>query len=103
MKYFLITYRFQKGTLDDWHAEIARFIGALDADPEQSGKISYRCLQSKAGPDCYHLATASDEGAAKALGERDFFTRYTEKCEAASGGTVEVTPLELVGETAYRP
>jgi hypothetical protein len=103
MKYFLIKYRFESGTREDWHAEIARFISALDADPALSGKISYRCLESKAGSDCYHLATAVDDQAAKTLGERDFFTRYTEKCEAASGGTVEVVPLELIGETAYRP
>jgi len=103
MKYFLITYRFQNGELAEWHAEIARFIAALDADPVLNGKISYRCLQSKAGPDCYHLATAFDEEAAKTLGERDFFARYTDKCEQVSGGTVEVTPMDLVGETAYRP
>jgi hypothetical protein len=103
MKYFLIKYRFESGTREDWHAEIERFISALDADPALSGKISYRCLKSKEGSDCYHLATAADDQAAKTLGERDFFTRYTEKCEAVSGGTVEVVPLELIGETAYRP
>ena len=38
---------------------------------------------------------------AKALQSRDFFKHYTERTrQAASGGEVTVTPIELIGETA---
>lgn len=103
MNYFLIKYRFAGGSKDEWHQEIARFIAALENDPTLSGKISYRCLRAKDDSGYYHLATAADDGAAKALGARDFFSRYTERSDVVSGGTVEVVPLELVAETQYRP
>lgn len=102
MKYFLIKYTFTTGSPDAWHAEIARFITALENDPELSGKISYRCMKSKNGPECYHLAAAVDEQATKILGERAFFKHYTAESDVASGGTIEVVPLEIIAETAYR-
>jgi hypothetical protein len=102
MKHFLIKYRFEHGSEDAWHQDIARFIAALESDPVLSGKISYRCTRVKDSPDYYHLAAAADEEAASALGERDFFSRYTERTDAVSGGTVEVLPLEIVAETTFR-
>lgn len=59
-------------------------------------------MKTTEGSDYYHLAAAVDDEAAKALGERDFFSRYTEMAERVSGGTVEVLPLEIVAETTYR-
>jgi hypothetical protein len=103
VKYFLIKYTFATGSPEAWHQEIARFIAALEHDPELSGKISYRCLKSAKGPDYYHFAAAADEQAAATLGGRDFFTHYTEACDLASGGSVEVMPLDLITETAFRP
>jgi hypothetical protein len=48
-------------------------------------------------------ASAADDQAPKTLGSRDFFTHYTERCEAAAaGGNVEVLPLEIVAETNYK-
>ena len=102
MNHFLITYRFENGSRDDWHREIEQFIAALETDPALSGKISYRSLKCKEGSAYYHLAAAEDDQAAKALGETAFFARYTERSDAVSGGTVEVLPLELVAETKFR-
>jgi hypothetical protein len=102
VKHFLITYRFTTGSEEEWRREIARFIAALEADPALSGKIAYRCMKSREGPDYYHVAAAVDEQAVKALGEREFFTRYSEQSDFVSGGTVEVVPLEIVAETAFR-
>jgi hypothetical protein len=48
----------------------------------------------------YHLATTADDTAAKELGQRDFFKHYTEATKRASGGTVEVVPLDMIAETA---
>lgn len=102
MKYFLIKYHFKNGSAQEWHQEIERFIGALEKDPELSGKISYRCMKAKQGSDYYHLAGATDDQAAKTLGERDFFTHYTERSDFVSGGTVEVVPLEFIAQTTLR-
>ena len=82
MKYFLIKYRFQNGSQDAWHRDIAEFIAALDRDPALQGKISYRCMKGRDGSDYYHLAAAADEQAIKALQAREFFSRYTEKNQA---------------------
>jgi len=101
MKRFLIKYRFSVGSREDWHAEIARFIAALDGDPGLKGRISYRCLRARDSDDYYHLATTADDTAAKDLGQRDFFKHYTEATKRASGGTVEVVPLDVIAETAH--
>lgn len=98
MKYFLIKYRFQHGSQDAWHRDIAEFISALDGDPALQG-ISYRCMKARDGADYYHLAAAADDQAIKALQAREFFTRYTEKTKLAAGGAVEVLPLEIIAET----
>jgi hypothetical protein len=101
MKHFLIRYRFEHGSAADWHAEIGRFIAALDADPELSGKVSYRAMKLRDDDTSYlHLATAADDDAVKALGQRPFFKHYTEQTELVSGGSVEVLPLEIIAETA---
>jgi hypothetical protein len=47
----------------------------------------------------YHLASATDDAAIKALQACAFFTSYTEKTKRAAGGTVDVLPLELIAET----
>ena len=99
MKHFLIKYRFQNGSEDAWHKDIAEFIAALDGDPALKGKISYRCMKNQKGSDYYHLATAVDDQAIKALQASAFFSKYTEKTKHAAGGTVDVLPLEIIAET----
>ncbi len=84
MKHFLIKYRLPNGSQDAWHQDITEFISALDSDPALQGKISYRCMKS--GADYYHLATAVDDQAIKAL-------------QARVGGAVDVLPLEIIAET----
>jgi hypothetical protein len=99
MKHFLIKYRFKHGSRAEWHQDIARFISALETDPDLTGKISYRSMKIKDSDDYYHLASAEDEHAVKALGERDFFSNYTKRTEAVADGEVEVLPLEIIAET----
>ena len=104
MKHFLIKYRFRNGSREDWHQEIARFIAALEGDPTLRGRISYRCMKAKnESDDYYHLAAAADEDDVKALQANEFFARYTEATKKAAGGSVEVLPLEIIAETAFRP
>jgi hypothetical protein len=101
MKYFLITYRFKSGGLEDaWHQDIAAFISALDGDPELKGRITYRCMRARGGSDYYHLATAADDDAVAALQSREFFSRYTARTELNASGDVEVVPLEVIAATA---
>jgi len=102
MKHFLIKYRHTTGPTDDWHREIATFIAALDGDPALKGKIAYLCMKGRDGADYYHLATVFDDSARIALQERAFFKHYTEATKTASGGSVEVLPLDMIAETAVR-
>jgi hypothetical protein len=101
MKHFMIKYQFANGTPEEWHREVARFIAALDTDPELKGKISYRVMKNRDDTSYFHLAAAADEAAVKTLQSRDFFKHYTERTrQAASGGEVTVTPIEVIGATA---
>ena len=93
MKHFMIKYQFANGTPEEWHHEIARFIAALDGDPELRGKIVYRCMKNRDDSSYFHLASAADEQAVKALQQRDFFKHYTEKTRQVAGGDVVVTPM----------
>lgn len=102
MKSFLIKYQFKDGSREAWHQEIARFISALDSDPELKGRISYRCMKEQNGPGYYHLATAADDDASAALQRRPFFRPYTDETKRVAGGAVEVVPLEVIAETTYR-
>ena len=98
MKYVLIKYQFKDGSKEEWHADVARFVKAIDDDPELRGKITYRAMKAD-GDDYYHLATAVDQAAADLLGERDYFDRYTGRTGEVSRGTVQVVPLEVVAQT----
>lgn len=101
MKHFMIKYQFANGTTADWHREVARFIAAIDGDPEPKGRISYRCMKNRDDVSYFHLAAAADDAAVKALQSRDFFKAYTERTRAvAAGGNVTVTPIELIAATA---
>jgi hypothetical protein len=102
MKHFLIKYRRTGASEAEWHQDIARFIAAVESDPDVKGKISYRCMKRRDGADYYHVAAAADDGAIKALQSRDFFARYNDQTKAAAGGEVEVFPLDIIAETVYR-
>ena len=102
MKHFLIKYTFKEGTREAWHAEIARFIAALENDPNLSARIAYRCMKVRDSDEYYHLASVLDDRAPADLGEADFFKHYTEASDTASGGTLDVLPLEIIAETALR-
>ena len=99
MKQFLIKYRHTNGTTEDWHQEIAKFISAVDGDPELKGRITYRCMKEKDSPNYYHIATAADDQAIKALQQKEWFKHYTEKTKLVAGGEVQVSPLEIIAET----
>jgi len=70
MKHVLIKYRFEDGSPAEWHDEVTRFVKAIEADPELSGKITYRAMKTPDG-DYYHLASVVDQATADALGERE--------------------------------
>jgi hypothetical protein len=103
MKHFLIRYRFTNGTETEWHQAIARFIAALDDDPDLKGKISYRCMKMRDDSAYYHLAAATDDQAITLLQQREYFKRYTEATKHVAGGDVVVSPLEIIAETVHPP
>jgi hypothetical protein len=93
VKHFMIRYKFANGTTEAWHGEIARFITALDNDPELKGRIVYRCLKQHDDASYFHLASAADDQAVKTLQQRDLFKHYTEQTsQVAEGCDVAVTP-----------
>jgi hypothetical protein len=100
MKQFLIRYRLTNGTPDAWHQDIAKFISALDNDPDLKGKITYRVMKTRDGSDYFHIASPADDEAVKTLQGREFFKSYNEKTRAVAGGDVVVSPLEIIAETA---
>ena len=100
MKHFMIKYQFANGTPEEWHREVSRFIAALDNDAELKGRIIYRCMKSRDDTSYFHLASAADDAAIKALQQRDFFKSYSERTRQVAGGDVTVTPIELIAETA---
>jgi hypothetical protein len=101
MKYSLIRYQHANGAPEDWHREVARFISALDSDPELKGRISYRCMKNHGDSSYSHLAAAADDRAVQTLQSRDFFKAYQARTrQVAAGGAVTVTPIELIAETA---
>ncbi len=103
MKQFMIRYRRQNADAEVWHREIAQFIAAVDADPELRGRIGYRVMRLGDGDDYLHVASPADDEAVKTLQSRDFFKRYNERVRAvAADGKVDVTRLELIGETNGR-
>ena len=101
MKYFMLKYRFQEGSREDWHGEIAKFIAALNADPAVAGKITYRCVRRRDSDEYFHFAGAEDDQAIKALNSRPFFAPYQEATRRVSGGSIEVFPLEIIAATDF--
>ena len=79
MKQFLIRYTLTNGTPDAWHDEIAKFISALNNDPDLKGQIGYRVMKTKDDLDYYHIASPADDAAVKTLQGRDFFKLYNER------------------------
>jgi hypothetical protein len=59
MKHFMIKYQFANGTPEEWHREIARFIAAVDSDPELKGKIGYRVMKNRDDTSYFHLAAGA--------------------------------------------
>jgi hypothetical protein len=100
MKHFMIKYQFRNGTAEAWHAEIGRFIRAIEADPELKGKIFYRCMKNRDDGSYFHIASVTDEAAQKTLQSRDFFKHYSEMTRKVAGGEVTATPIEMIDQTA---
>jgi quinol monooxygenase YgiN len=104
MKRFLIayTYRLDVDSRAAWHRQVADFIEQLDKDPALGGRIRYRCMKAGEGESYYHLAEVADDQAFEVLRERPYFKRYTEETKRVGGGSVDVTPLQTIAETATR-
>jgi hypothetical protein len=99
MKSFLIRYRLQNASPEEWHRDVAAFIAGLDNDPALKGKIAYRCMKIRDSADYLHLATAADDQAIKALQQSPLFSGYAEKTRKVAGGAVDVLPLDIIAET----
>lgn len=98
----IITYAFKSGSRDEWHRRIAKMVAEMNSDPDLAGRIAYRVLKERNGERYWHVASAADEAALKALQGKDFFRSYQAATREASAGTVEVIGTETIAETDYR-
>ena len=100
MKRFVIRYTFSldSSELDAWHRRVREFITAIDAAPSLKGKIRYRCMRVKDTMDYMHFVEADDD-APNLLQQEPFFKPYTEETKRVAGGTVTVSPLEMIADT----
>ena len=98
----IIAYTFKTGSRDEWHRRIAAMVAEMDADPDLKGRIAYRVLKERNGDRYWHIASATDDAALKALQGKAFFRAYQAATREASGGSVEVIGTEAVAETAFR-
>jgi hypothetical protein len=103
MKHFLIKYRLQHGSAEDWRRHIAEFVSALDTDPQLQGRIAYRVLKPVGSDDYYHLATAMDDEAVGILQAKDAFKRHNELTRLAAGEDVRGVALEIIAQTQHQP
>ena len=101
MAMFMIKYRFETGSREEWHRAISAFIAAIDADPALKG-ISYRCMKRRDSDEYFHIAAVDSDQSVKALQASTFFAGYQDKTKEVSGGKLEVFPLDILGQTATR-
>lgn len=98
----IIAYTFRSGSEDEWRRRIATMVGQMNADPDLKGRIAYRVLKERSGQRYWHVASAVDDAALKALQSKDYFRSYQAATREASGGAVEVIGTETVAETDFR-
>jgi quinol monooxygenase YgiN len=98
----IIAYTFKNGSEDDWRRRIATMVGQMNADPDLRGRIAYRVLKERDGPRYWHIASAVDDDALKALQGKDYFRSYQAATREAAAGTHEVIGTETIAETDFR-
>ena len=102
MKRSVIAYVFKVGSRDEWHSKVAAFIAALDSEPDLKGRIAYRCLKERDSDRYYHLASAVDDEAVRALQAKPFFREYQAETRRVGGGEVQVIGLDEIAGTKFR-
>ncbi|HVY20583.1 MAG TPA: hypothetical protein VHA70_10965 [Bauldia sp.] len=98
----IIVYTFKTGPRDEWRRQITAMVAEMNGDPDLKGRISYRVLKERNGDRYWHVASAVDDAALKALQSKDYFRRYQAATREISGGTVEVIGTETMAETDFR-
>jgi quinol monooxygenase YgiN len=98
----IIAYTFKTGSEEAWRRRIATMIGEMNADPDLTGRIAYRVLKERNGQRYWHVASAVDDDALKALQGKDYFRSYQAATREAAAGTLEVIGTETVAETTFR-
>jgi hypothetical protein len=98
----IITYTFTTGARDDWHRQIAALVAAMNTDPDLKGRIAYRVLKERNGDRYWHIASAVDDAALKALQDKDYFRRYQAANRRIGGNSHQVVGTETIAETDFR-
>jgi hypothetical protein len=98
----IIVYTLKNGAREDWHRQVEAMVTRMNADPDLKGRIAYRVLRQRNGDRYWHVASAIDEAALKALQGKDYFRSYQASTREVSGGTIDVVGTETVAETDFR-
>ena len=98
----IIAYTFKTGSEEEWRRRIAEMVGQMNADPDLKGRIAYQVLKERSGQRYWHIASAVDDAALKALQGKDYFRSYQAATREAAAGTHEVIGTETIAETTFR-
>lgn len=81
-----------------WEATIARFIDAVNADPEIGGKFSYRVMKAREGKTRVHWGQWDVPETVQILQSREYFKEFAAVLKGFAGDTL--SPVPLVGYAA---
>lgn len=87
------------GDEGEWMAACEAFVAAIDADPDLTGKFSYRISKAPDGVGRVHVGRWEAKETLAHLQAQDFFQTFAEKIGEFSGGKRTATPLELAAGT----
>ena len=94
-----IRYEFS-GDEDKWEAAIRGFIAAIDADPEVSGRFTYRVNKAKEGNMRVHWGSWDRPETVATLQSRDYFKSFAAELQAMAGESLSAVPLTEWAQTA---
>lgn len=76
-----------------WEVAIARFIAAVNADDEITGKFNYRVMKAREGKTRVHWGQWDVPETVKILQSRDYFKEFAAALKDLAGDTLSPVPL----------
>ena len=93
-----VQYEFS-GNEAEWDAAVATFVQEIDADPDVSGRFTYRVTRVKDGSKRIHWGQWDVPETIQLLQSRDYFRMFTAKLQELHGGKLEPTLVSILHST----